>query len=737
MFGALLGTGAAVVAPLWQYATPEFTFALGLNSASRDRYNLYRNNVQACLYPRGPDRTPSRLGFAQLLQLFNQGPWGLADTDPDLRTSMWEQLRNDLRALGIDMRRYEDMIAGAPFDLSGEFQADQWTRLINMSCSSAPLGAVIRDYYRSQGQPEADQAVSDYELRFNLSRAQYRRPEDRERLTNPYYDWSPDDITRLAWAGKLTNEAEANMRRAAGMTRTEDRAFRDLLEQRIPDPAGLLKWAARGLWNDNQVAAMSLDEGYADSPIARYFAKIGGIGQPVTGFADQPEGETDWAKLAYRDQRHLPTFGEAREMQIRLRPSTTDPTQSVQAGIAPWSAEQTQQLLYTHGIPEPIAKQMMGLVREPMPLHMLAVVLTPLLEHPTIRQIANQLYPNNEDWLKEALRDHGYDRKHVTLMAAAIRQEAEDKANAEMIALKKALRQQNRDARFEAYRLGIEDDATTRGKVTGPHYTEAMADDQMAVIELEISNRIYGVKMGAIKQAFMSGQKNTDQTKAAFDTVGIAEARRDQYIDEWTWERTTDQKQLTTGEIMAALKNGLINQGTAVQRMTNLGWNQPDALIEVQLIQRELATAQAKAAATVQAHAQQHAAQQTRAQRIAAAHAAADATKAAAKAAKISKEQLLATHEKLMAESTYYAKVHMDNSAYAAADKAGDEEKKAAELLKEQTAYQEWLLKQLELITEGQGVANEIGPVQTAQAPGPQPSPPVNGAASPPNPPSG
>ena len=197
-------------------------------------------------------------------------------------------------------------------------------------------------------------------------------------------------------------------------------------------------------------------------------------------------------------------------------------------------------------------------------------------------------------------------------------------------------------------------------------------------------------------------------------TLGVSQDRVAMYVQEWVWQRNDRQRIASTGEIIAALKAGLITPDLALARLVNIGWAAPSAMVELALAEHEIAAAAARASS---AEASKIIAADIKAQREAAASlktkqaAAAKAETAQEKAAKLAQAAPL---EQDAAISKYKALSLLDLEAYNSAAKKGKEEKMQAEIEKATHAYKELLLTQLKLVQEGglkHGQAIEVEPL--------------------------
>lgn len=801
--GEALSIGHGLVQPAVNLGLQEFRTSLGWNDLAIERGQAYNQQWissdpgRITLTPLGARSfSPVKFNIAQAIQAYNQQPWHRFAEDSaegrGMRSVLTEQLK--FNGVNIDTVQLADGALQSHTDAAsmGNQLALQWRRLIDFSSAAPALPAVMHDYYRSLAFPLDERPVSERELFYNLQRAQYRRPEDRRQLLAPFARWSAIDALRMREADIVNPEVYRSLMQAAGLVRDDDHAFfrtlnrveptqmalalllrgrigpdeanrllalngvttqrgRDaVLRSRflLPDVATLQGWNVRNLWSDELQRRYDLDDGFQASPVAVFFSRIQGAGPPAEAEPGQPDGETDWLKLGYRASRPLPGFGEAAEMQWRLRPDPANPGLSVDGVTEPWTEANTRDVLRMRGYTEPVINRMIGVVHVPLNIRLINHVLSPLATHPDVAAAAQAALGHPTDWIESAMLDHGFAPPLAKIAAAGILAQADDRANAEKLAHEKRQRDENLKVAADLYERGLIDGANFRQRYGNKFVTPEMADIELRLIDAALTMRIHDVKIKALRTAFMDGKLAPAQIGNEIAALGVSAERTAQYAEEWSWERAERTKILATGEILAALKTGLLSPSAASARLVNLGWNAPDALIEIAQVQHSLQMAaahQADSAATHQAAQAAKAHAEQIKEEKAAALAAAKATKEklaqeklalktgegevkalSAAELKTAKEVANAVHEKLLAQSEYYAKVHAANEVYAKAQAKGDTEKMAAEIDKEIAAHQKYLLDQIKLFEQNPEISNVLGPIDTEQAPGPAPGPGIS-----------
>ena len=161
---------------------------------------------------RGPHYQPTLLDIGSIMQLHHQQPFG--DADPNV---LWQITKDRLAYYGIDL--------ALPNDDAAPGEAQDWTRVLQMAATAAPLGAAIIDMRRAEARGEELLAEAKAELDFAFRRAGISRPEDRAMLTNPWYSWSIGEAQQLLWMGVINVQQFQSLCAAAGLVNDDDSAL--------------------------------------------------------------------------------------------------------------------------------------------------------------------------------------------------------------------------------------------------------------------------------------------------------------------------------------------------------------------------------------------------------------------------------------------------------------------------------------------------------------------------------
>lgn len=693
---------------------------LDINNSSFSRYILYRENLQAAnAVDWRRDHTPFRLSADQCVSLFHKLPVGDDATDVAAIGRNWRWLAQSLAFQGVAI--HGGLTGGMPNDISALDSVDAaWRKSVEVAATAGPLQQTIVDYYRARSLRLPDVEDFQKELVFSFERAGISRPADRNKLLEPLVRFSVEEINRLAWLGVIDNETKEWLLKATGVFYPDDQRLARILSQRIPSSETLVHWAGRRLWDDDIAQRLGLDTGLGANPVAAFFAQGSGVGVPQDRLPNQPDGDTDWLKLSYRASRHIVTFHDTRELQHRLRKENVEHRTAIN-GIAPvWTEADTRAVIRANGVPELLVDSMMNLVFEPINIRLINHIVGPYSTHPEVRAAADAAFGPGVNWIEEAMLDHGFAPPYAKVAAIGIQAQADDRDNAEKKELQKKQRAQDREMTLRQYELGIMPANAAVAQLVGQFVDEQMANKMVLLVDEKIRTDFVATATAEVKAAFLAGKLSWDQVGSQMNVLGIGPTRQAYYAQQWTWEKNDKQRMLSTGEIIAALKAGLMDSRTALARMVNLGWMAPDAIIELTLAEHEVAAAAAKAKATKDA---KDIAEQLRGEREAAAELkrkVADEIKRVKEAKKKADLAEAVPFEAAAAAAKYEALALMDLKAYDKAAAKNDAIQMQIEIDKATAAYNELLLAQLRLTQQSPGEKDAIEPVGEILIPQPE-----------------
>ncbi len=114
-------------------------------------------------------------------------------------------------------------------------------------------------------------------------------------------------------------------------------------------------------------------------------------------------------------------------------------------------------------------------------------------------------------------------------------------------------------------------------------YDEQEAEFLLALADYRMIRRIIDSAITRIRTLYVNHRIDENEALLALDQLGIPANQRDMLISTWQVERALNIRTLTPSEIRRALRRGLIDEATAINKLMALGYNQEDAMIYIQL----------------------------------------------------------------------------------------------------------------------------------------------------------
>ena len=369
-------------------------------------------------------------------------------------------------------------------------------------------------------------------------------------------------------------------------------------------------------------------------------------------------------------------------------------------------------MLVVAGYTQPVIDRMMGLTQEPLNVRIINQVLLEILKHPNVAADAQAAFGVGVDWVKGSYLDHGFADAISTLAADALRARANDEYYAEREAERKRLRSLARAAAVADYRAGFIDSADASSRMIDEFFVLDMAHEELETVDAEVLTATREKIVASIKDAYMRGVLPLDQAAAQMELVPVMGPRWQIYQQEWTWERTERVRTLETGQILTAMKNGLLSSSVALARLRNLGWSNPDALTQIAEVEQTLAMSAAKTAAASASRAASLAAKEEREHASRIEEEAKEKAKTAAAERKKAAIELVAPVERKAWADKYAAQVLGEGSAWFTAKGKGDEAGQMAALAGAIADYDEWLAKQAGLLVKEETAGATENPVE-------------------------
>lgn len=482
---------------------------------------------------------------------------------------------------------------------------------------SLDIGTAIG--FRNQG------ILDDVGLREQLRRAGFTDPAMQDRFLTQREPLALQDVRRLFYIYGVPEDEAAKLLARLGFTETLDFSklvkgdqplppaealqllYRggldaDLVKQHIklaigddklpaadyikamrpmPGPADLVTFSVRDVWQPDVVAQFGYDDEFP-AQFAFYMGQQGldwtpdlPLGQPGLGQA------ASWPKAYWRAHWQLISPSQAYEAFHRLRPGREQRYAGQIPDVHAFTYDDLRTLLKTADYP-PTMRSWLA-----------AVSFAPL----RLSDIRNAYFSGIIELreVKELFRDRGQSEADASVSAQLVDKQRFDKVNAIPIAVAKAAAREAYAHLVASLEAGVVGREQFIALVTGPGLPENMAILMADNVDSKIAHKQLLAFLAMTKRDYLEGVLSATQALAQVVSYGVQGPRATAYLQEWSVERSLQQKTLATGQIVSAVAHGYMPYGVGLLRLTNLGWVNGDAIIMLASAQAALASAESKA----------------------------------------------------------------------------------------------------------------------------------------------
>lgn len=146
----------------------------------------------------------------------------------------------------------------------------------------------------------------------------------------------------------------------------------------------------------------------------------------------------------------------------------------------------------------------------------------------------------------------------------------------------------------DSYRTGTVSRDDVINSLTAMGYTNECSQTRADTVDLKIETEFAKKHIAGIKKQYMRGIINIAGAMNALVGAGVSGQRANQYINAWGTELTPERKTATAQKVALWYQKGLIDQGTAYNRLRNLGYDDPDSVLFVAEANRAILEAEVK-----------------------------------------------------------------------------------------------------------------------------------------------
>lgn len=369
----------------------------------------------------------------------------------------------------------------------------------------------------------------------------------------------------------------------------------DKLRFNIPGPSDLIEFAVKEAWNDQIVQKFGYDDEFNQIPEFNFWMdKQGYGGSPnyPNGGANQPQ---TWAQAYWRAHWRVISNEQAYNMLHRLRPTGGNGggprvpfVPGTNTPVGPVTIQDVEAVLKVNDYPPFWRDKLASLSFAVLRLVDIRRIVRLSLGDANFKTAAIGNFFSIKDWAKENYLDRGQTPADANTLAEMALYDAQYQLDAP-----KRRRQRAINARIvrnlqSQYSIGLLDKTATKSQLATYGYTSLQQEQLVTECDVENEMRCANLNIARIRKDFLKGEIDEATARTKLATIGIIQPMIDFYIRCWKGTISTHTVHQHTTGVLSLLRQGIISANSAKARLTNLGWSNADALIEVARIQADM-----------------------------------------------------------------------------------------------------------------------------------------------------
>lgn len=411
------------------------------------------------------------------------------------------------------------------------------------------------------------------------------------------------DLAEARNRGFISQEqwTEGLKRNGYGLSWT--RTMFDKMLDRIPGPSDLIHFAVKEAFDVDTASKIGLYDEFPTS-ISPYM-KGQGLGWELDFYivADKENRKATVPDLYWAAHWQPISPSQAIDMYHLLRPNRLQRYRDVGINVDAFGLDDVKRWLKINDYPASVREQLVSLSFTPLRLVDIRSALTlgyqvqvsPMIRAalpPFLRQAAANY---NREWGIEQFRDRGVLPEDANTQVDLVYAKAALAHSAPVVAIEKGVLRKSFRTVLELYRMGVnnrEDSETLLLRLGLSTQTIGVyLDAEEKTFQLQRLTKVLGI----LRKSFLGGQLGADKAIESLIGSGIVPQRARDYVTMWATEATYSYRQATTEKILGWVAKGSMTAAVARQRLVNLGWLDPDAVMLLAEAQGKLLTLQGRA----------------------------------------------------------------------------------------------------------------------------------------------
>lgn len=470
----------------------------------------------------------------------------------------------------------------------------------------APFDFGIEDVRKLHALGELDAEQLDLWLKASG----IRRADDLAMAKKLYNPATPDVATELLNRGFIDENKFADQLSLFGVLDEDLQEAMYKLRHHIPSPSVIEEFAVKEVWNKDVVERFGYDDEFDQIPEFNFWMnKLGYGGSPEVpdGGDNQPK---TWAQAFWRAHWRTISNEQAYAMLHRCRGDKDDPLTWRIPGVKPFTLDDVNRVLKVNDYPPAFRSQLAAISY--LPLRLVDIRRTVFLATTSEtfkRRIVGQSKTIAE-WAVQEFMDRGQTQAQSEILAEMATEGARRQALADERRRHAAAAKERVKLLTDQYRVGLINGDTFVAEFFAVHgvplllvagdadveltrrrqeharveaqHIMRLVDDGLVVSEVRSS--IARIK----KMAFKGEIRLEDAVQLLTKGAGLVLARATGLVSRWKQELDEEKVIDATRRIQEMVKDFLLPVQQGIDRLRNLGWSAPQALLEIQEVERDM-----------------------------------------------------------------------------------------------------------------------------------------------------
>lgn len=345
----------------------------------------------------------------------------------------------------------------------------------------------------------------------------------------------------------------------------------------IPPPTDLIHFSVREVWSEDVVNSFGYDEEFPHE-FAAWMKKHGlDWGEQITLDDGTQLPSLNWPVAYWRSHWRVMSPEQGYEALHRLRGNPDFPDTWRIPGIKPFTEDDLNRILKIADYPPAMRDWLRGISYRPLRLV-------------DIRN-ARKFNVINTSEVTEQFLDRGY--KDSDAVVATKLLESQIDAEKERPFKRKHQTALDNHAKLiiSGYSIGVTDAAATKAALVDLGYKPETANLLVANADIEWSHNLIQLTMRRAKSDFMRGAVNSAQATTRLVASGLPQSKAQEWVSQWQIERGEPKIHFATAKVLDLYKRGLLTLSSTKERLENLGWDEPDAILNIMSAQQDISKA--------------------------------------------------------------------------------------------------------------------------------------------------